>query len=586
MRTRNQQDAWRDFNSEYVYFLAKPNADMTALRSELASIEKEIYTEKDPVKASFQIQALSDITLGRELLSGLGEQWDLLSMIIFGTLSLLILLPACFNYSNISIARALKRSKEIGLRKTLGSLKQQIFVQFITETVVITVISLILACFIFILIRPEFLSMLVASNKLDLSLTPEMLLGFLLFALLTGLLAGTVPALYFARLNPIQALKSSGSSKTFSVSKVRKGLTVAQFVLSFSFIIGLVVFSKQYRYSLNFDFGFQQANILDVNLQDVPPSNFDTHFSSLASVKNISYSSNILGLGASQTYVKTQEQSDSIEVFQLFVDDQYLDNLGLTLLAGENFSNENHTRESGLIVNEEFLIKHKIATPMDALGKVFVVDSLELPVIGVVKNFHFMSLREPIYSFFFRSNPSQFKYANLNIASTDIDATLLGMERVWKTLSPETKFEAKFFEQEIADSFDTYKVLLKMVGFLGVLAISISCLGLLGMVVYTTEGKTKEVGIRKVMGASAASITYLLSKDYLKLMLIAVVIATPITWLFFAKFLSQLQYYRVTIDVFDVLISIVILMTLGLGAIATQTLRTAATNPAETLKYE
>ena len=197
-----------------------------------------------------------------------------------------------------------------------------------------------------------------------------------------------------------------------------------------------------------------------------------------------------------------------------------------------------------------------------------------------------MSLREPIYSFFFRCNPSQFNYANLSIASTDIDATLSSMERIWKTLSPETRFESKFFEQEIAESFDSYKVLLKMVGFLGVLAISISCLGLLGMVVYTTEGKTKEVGIRKVMGASASSITYLLSKDYLKLMLIAVVIATPITWWFFDKFLSQLQYYRVSIDVFDVLISVVILMTLGLGAIATQTLRTAATNPVETLKYE
>lgn len=584
--TRNQQDAWRNFRSEYIYFLAKPNVDMTALRRELAAIEKEIYAENDPVKASFQIQALTDITLGPELRNGLGAQWDSLSMIIFGTLSLMILLPACFNYSNISIARALKRSKEIGLRKTLGSLKQQIFVQFITETVVITFISLLLACFIFILIRSEFLSMLVASNKLDLSLTPEMLLGFLLFALLTGLAAGTVPALYFSKLNPIQALKSSGSNKTFSVSKVRKGLTVAQFVLSFSFIIGLVVFSKQYRYSLNFDFGFQQANILDVYLQDVTPSNFDTHFSSLASVKNISYSSNIMGLSASQTYAKSQEQPDSTEVFQLFVDEHYLSNLDLTLLAGQNFTSEDRIRERSIIVNEEFLVKHNIATPADALGKVYTVDSLDLQIIGVVKNFHFMSLREPIYSFFFRCNASQFSYANVTIASTDIDATLSGMEKVWKTLSPETKFESNFFEQEIADSFDSYKVLLKMVGFLGVLAISISCLGLLGMVVYTTEGKTKEVGIRKVMGASAASITYLLSKDYLKLMLIAVVIATPITWLFFDKFLSQVQYYRVNIDVFDVLISIAILMTLGLGAIATQTLRTAATNPAETLKYE
>ncbi len=585
-QARSQQDAWTNFYPEYVYFLTKPETDMSALLTQLSGIEKEMYKASDDVRASFQIQALEDITMGPELRAGLGVQWDSLSLVIFGTLCLLILLPACFNYSNISIARALKRSKEIGLRKALGSLKQQIFVQFITETIVITLISLLLACFIFILIRAEFQSMLVAANKLDLSLTPKMLIGFLIFALLAGLVAGMVPALYFSKLNPIQALKSSGSTKTASVSSMRKGLTVLQFVLSFSFIIGLVVFSKQYRYTLNFDFGFQQANLLDVPLQDVSSQNFDAHFSSLASVNNISYSSDILGINAIETYVIAYGQQDSLQVFQMFVNEHYLENLGLTLLAGENFKKEENSLERSIIVNEEFLTKHNIATPADALGKVYTVDSVDLQIIGVVKNFHFMNLREPIYSFFFRYNPSQFQYANLSIASADIASTLVRMEEVWHKLSPDTPFEAIFFEKEIADAYDSYKILLKIVGFLGVLAISISCLGLLGMVVYTTEGKTKEVGIRKVMGASAASITYLLSKEYVKLMSLAVILATPITWLFFDKLLSQLQYYSVSISIWDVAISIVILITLGLSSIATQTLRTAATNPAETLKYE
>lgn len=585
-QARNQKDAWTNFRGEYIYFSAKPAADLNTLRTQLTSIEKEMYTEKDAMKATFHVQALEDIAMGPELRNDIGAQWDLLSLVIFGVLCLLILIPACFNYSNISIARALKRSKEIGLRKTLGSLKHQIFTQFITETVVITLISLLLGVFIFIIIRAEFLSMLVASHKLDLSITPKVLLGFLLFAVLAGLMAGAVPALYFSKLNPIQALKSIGSSKTFSVSKMRKGMTVAQFVLSFSFIIGLVVFSKQYRYTLNFDFGFQQANLLDVPLQKVSAENFENHFASQASVKRISYSSHILGLGISQTYAKTEAQADSSEVFQLFVDENYLSNLGLTLLAGENFKKETISGERSIIVNEEFLTKHNIATPLDALGKVYRVDSLDLQIIGVVKNFHFMSLREPIYSFFFRYNPAEFRYANMTIASADVDATLKEMESVWNKLSPDAAFEAKFFDQEIADSYDSYLVMLKIVGFLGVLAISISCLGLLGMVVYTTEGKTKEVGIRKVMGASAVNITYLLSKDYLKLMLIAVAIAAPITWWFFGEMLSRLQHYSVRVGITDVLISIVVLLLLGLSAIATQTLRTAATNPAETLKYE
>lgn len=582
----SKKDAWTNFTREYVYFLSKPGVDLDVVQQHLAQIEKETYSTNDPTKASFSIQALDAITMSTSLRAELGETWDLIGIITFVTLALLILLPACFNYSNISIARALKRSKEIGLRKTLGGLKHQIFVQFITETVVITLLSLIIACFIFIVVRNEFQSMMVAANKLDLSLTPKIVGAFLVFALLTGFCAGVVPALYFSKLNPIQALKSTGTTKRFSVSSLKKGLTVVQFALSFSFIIGLVVFSKQYIYTLNFNFGFHQANILDIPLQDVNPDKFTTHFASLSAVNTISYSSGLLGINVDETYARTNGQTDSAQVFQLFVNEHYLPNLGLTLLAGENFKHQGSAHERSIIVNEEFLIQHNMATPADALGKVYRVDSVDLEVIGVVKNFHFMSLREPIYSFFFRYNPTRFTYANLTIASTDINATLTSMEAVWNSISNGNKFEAKFFDKEIAESYDSYKVLLKMTGFLGLLAISISCLGLLGMVVYTTESKTKEVGIRKVMGASAASITYLLSKDYLKLMLIAIVIATPITWLFFDTLLSQLQYYRVTIGILDVLLSIVVLVSLGLGAIATQTLRTAAINPAETLKYE
>lgn len=582
----SQHEAWTSFRREYVYFLAKQDADLEALTSQLAQLEKERYAPADHIKASFQVQALTEITMGESLRGELGETWDLFGLVIFSTLALLILLPACFNYANISIARALKRSKEIGLRKTLGGLKQQIFTQFIAETIVITLLSLVLACGIFILVRNEFQSMLVAANKLDLSLTPTMLAGFLLFAIGTGLCAGLVPALYFSKLNPIQALKGTGSSKTLSVSKVRKGLTVIQFILSFSFIIGLVVFTKQYLYSVNFDLGFQQANIIDVPLQDVSAENFDSRFSSLAAVETISYSSGILGLSASQAYAYREGRQDSTEVSQLFVDDQFLHTFELTLLAGENFKKEEEAREQTMLVNEEFLVKHQLVTPADALGKVYRIDSLDLQIIGVIKNFHFTSLRLPITSFILRNNPSQFVYANLKVRSQDIAATFASLEKTWNSLSPTAKLEATFFDEEIAESYESYHTLLKITGFLGLLAISISCLGLLGMVVYTTENKTKEVGIRKVMGASATSITYLLSKEYLKLMMTAVLIATPLTWMLFDKMLSQLQYYHVSISVLDVLLSIAILMTLGLAAIATQTIRTAATNPAITLKYE
>lgn len=428
--------------------------------------------------------------------------------------------------------------------------------------------------------------MMVNGSDLDLSLTPSMILYFFGFALFTGFAAGGIPAFYFSRLNPIQALKSQASMKLLSGTKVRKGLTIIQFVISFSFIIGLVVFAKQYRYTMNFDMGFQKESILDVTLADVDPDIFNSKFASMSSVNDISYSSNLPGISYSEIEVHQQGSDDSTEVAQIFVDSRFIPNFGLKLLAGKNFTDSDKTYERYIIVNEEFLKHYAISNPSDALGKVYKVDSIELEVIGVVKNFNYANLRLPIKEFFFRCNEDQFKYANLKVSSNDMFSTLTNMESTWKEFDTEEKFQAHFFEDEIAESYETYITLLKIIGFLGLLAISISCLGLLGMVVYTAEIKTKEVGIRKVMGASSASITLLLSKDYLKLMLIASMIAVPITWFLFEQMLKGIQYYRVSIDAIDVVISLFIMLALGLGAIATQTLKTAATNPADTLKYE
>jgi ABC-type transport system, involved in lipoprotein release, permease component len=298
-------------------------------------------------------------------------------------------------------------------------------------------------------------------------------------------------------------------------------------------------------------------------------------------------SSDVMGLSYSTSYAHTPDKADSLEVSQMFIDEHYLANTGLTLLAGKNFPEGAAQREQFMIVNEEFVKVQQLTQPLDAIGKIYRVEGNDLEVIGVVKNFHFASLRQPIESFYFRTNPAQFQYANLKVAfPEDAYASLSEMEKVWGTLVDNRKFQAKFFEDEISEAYDFYQTLLKMVGFLGLLALSISLLGLLGMVVYTSEGKTKEVGIRKVLGATTTGITILLSKDYLKLMLWAAAIAIPITVLIFDKLISGMQYYSITLSVWDVLLSLAFLLVMGLTTIASQTYKTASTNPAETLKYE
>lgn len=478
---------------------------------------------------------------------------------------------------------SLKRSKEIGLRKTMGGLKVQIFFQFIAEAVVITLIALAGAIIIFFLIRPGFEDMMPGA-WLDLTLTWEMLAMFLLFAVATGFLAGVFPALYFAGLTPIQALK--GKSNGLSPMRARKVLTVFQFALSFCFIVLLILFSRQYRYNLNFDYGFNTENILDVELQGIDPVTFRSEFSRHAAVQDLSLSSGILGLSHSGTYVRPPAGGDSLEVSQLFVDAHYVDNMGLQLLAGRSFPDAPAQHEQYILVNEEFLRDWGIASPIDAIGKTFLVDGKMLEVIGVLKNFHFAPLQEPIKSFFLRTDPAQYTHANLKVASNDIHATLTDLESTWNKLNHSRKFEAHFFDDEMEWLYHFYWALLKLIGYLGLLAISISVLGLLGMVIYTAETRTREVAIRKVFGATEASLTFLLSKDFVKLMLWSTVFAVPVCFTLFDDILSTMQHYRVSINAGDILTGFIIFFVIGIAAIASQTRKTAGANPIDTLRYE
>ncbi len=575
-------DQWMNYGHEYVYVLLKEGKSIEKLQMYLTTIAQTIYKQL-PVKVAFETQHLSSITMGPDYRQAIGPKWETSGMIVFTIIAAMILLPACFNYTNISIARALKRAKEIGLRKTMGGVKSQIFFQFITETVVITLISLVGAILIFFLIRSEFQSMMVASSSIDLSLTWRTVIWFFLFALATGILAGIFPAFYFGRLNPIQALKNKIHGGA-SAMRVRKTLTVFQFALSFGFILSLVVFSHQYQYSIDFDFGFTKNNIVNIPLQGVESQLVKSEFSQLAQVQSVTFASDVLGLGFSNAWVKNSEK-DSLEVAQVFVDENYLSTFGLTLLAGNNFPKEAWQREQFIIVNEEFLKAYKIEQPMNAIGRTFQVDSTELEVIGVVKNFHFAPLRFPINKFCLRQYPQRFAYAHVTVRTDDAINLFTQLESRWKNMS-ERKMEANFFEDDLNESYSMYKTLLKIIGFLGLLALTISMLGMLGMVVYTSETRAKEIGIRKVMGATVPNLALLLSKDYLMLMLWAILFAAPITAYLFQWVLPQIQYYSVTINVWDVLISTIVLIAIGLATITSQTYKTARINPAETLRAE
>jgi putative ABC transport system permease protein len=321
-----------------------------------------------------------------------------------------------------------------------------------------------------------------------------------------------------------------------------------------------------------------------VELQQVPPENFAAEFNKLAAVQGVSMSSGIMGQGAPSTWSTIEGKSDSAETFFMYIDPAFIGDLDVELLAGRTFQ-DGEPVERTVIVNESFLKRFGFSGPSDALGQRVVIDKSPAEIIGVTRDFHYWQLTAPVAPFFFRYNPDKLRVANVKIVSTDMQATLLELDRSWRKVSDGRPFVANFLDDPTFGAFSMYIALMKIFGFLGLLAISISCLGLLGMVIFTAESRIKEVGIRKVMGASSWSITFLLSKGYLKLMFIASLFAIPVAF-GLDEFLGGLEYYRVTISPLDILLGLAIMFVLGVGTMASQTLKAAATNPAETLKHE
>lgn len=587
------RDHWKAFRGNYLYVLFDETGDSKthAQRTEkaLADIAIEQYATYSDFKAGFSLQSIKHISPGIELSNTNGRDWGGYGgLTIIFVLTLLILLPACFNYANISISRALKRSREIGLRKVMGGQRSQIFSQFVLETVIITLVALIGGCAIFIALRNQVTAMMVDGGGLDLSLTFKMVSWFFLFAVVVGLLTGIVPALYFSKMNPIDSLKRVGQVGTLGSLNIRKVLITSQFALSLIFIMCVVVAFRQYQGSIGYNFGFNHENILTIDIRGIDPQLFRNQFSKFSEVRAMSYSSHIPGGSDSDlTFVVDTTSGDSTEVVRMFADHGQISTFGLTLLAGTNFVDDYSKAENDIIVNEAFVRQFRLGRPHDAVGSTLMLaGGQEVRVVGVMKDFQYIHLEEGITSFFYQCDVQKFRYAFIAIQSKDLFSTLSSMEAAWKPIGGERRFTSKFLDDYIQEAYDFHLSVVKLCSFLGILAISISCLGMLGMVVFTVENRVKEVGVRKVMGASSGTIAYILSKDFVKLMLIASAIAIPVTWLFFEKLYFRLQTYSVPVGAFEILTSLAILLVLGLSTVLSQTFKAAAANPVDSLRHE
>ncbi|MEP4532976.1 MAG: FtsX-like permease family protein [Cyclobacteriaceae bacterium] len=577
---------WSSVGEEYVYFLSEQTNEVDHLLANQSEAITKLQEDQD-IQLQFATQGMQDIIFGSSVARPIGPSFPILNSILLLVLTLLILLPACFNYINLSIARALKRGKEVGLRKIVGSGRSQTVIQFLIEALIICSISVIGAMVVVWLIKDDFISMLASGSSLNnITISIEGFIFAMMLALFTALLAGLAPALYFSRLKPLQAIKSGFKQKSRGGIGLRKALIVFQFALTLGFLIGVFSMMRQYQYTLTFDMGFDRTNALVIPVLDADPYIIKSELSSVEGVTRVSMSSHIPGTnGASSIFINNKTTEDSLSVVHMAVDEDYLSSLDIKITRGQNISPNAPASESHVLVNEQFIKDFGSQIEFESRDHHWVLEGKPIRIIGVVENFNVSPLREEIPPLIIQYDPNKFRFATVTLGTENIPMVLTAMEDRWDSFS-KLPMESEFLDYHVEEAMNGYQIAIKVLGFQGLLVIVISCLGLLGMVVFTTENRIKEIGIRKVMGASEKSLIWTIGKSFFQLLLIAAAVGSPIAYFLFNIMLSNMQFYSKGVGLIELLVPILTMLLIGGATVVLQTRSVAKLNPSENLRIE
>lgn len=584
--------SWENIWQNYIYIVLPGNTDSQTVQQTLDKLNKQENAQLTGKKIAVSLQPLKDIALGRKLSNQIGPVMRPLVAWILAGLAFVIILSACFNYTNLSIARSLRRSREVGIRKIIGALKSHVLGQFMAESVIIALLALVFSFALFLLLRTEFMALNPFIERVvSLELSGRVVLYFIVLATLVGLVAGFLPALFFARINPLQVIKDVSALKVFRRITMRKVLIVVQYTFSLMFIATTLIGYTQYRGFLTFDLGYDTENILNIRLRGNKSEVLVRELTQIPAVREISKSMMITSLGnVHGTNVKYRNSQDSAMVWLNQVDEHYLPIHKHKLIAGTNFSlRPRKGEESEIIVNEQVLKRFNIAkqNPPKALGEILTVDKQKLAIVGVLKDFHYGTTEAKIEPVVFRySSDEPDGFLNVKLVSTDLPATMEWIEAAWQKVDKVHSLDAKFYDDQLEEAYSQFSVMLKVIGFVAFLAICISFLGLLGMVVFTTETRLREISIRKVLGASEGGLIYLLSRGFLGLLMLAALVALPATYFFFDKVILVNFVYHQPIGVGELLAGVLIVMLPASLLIGLQTLKAARKNPANVLKSE
>jgi len=596
-----KSDQWIS-NSLHTYFILEEGAKLDNIQlalnnnlipkyvgpalQQFLGISLEQFMEQDGAYGYF-ITAVKDIHLHSDIDGELEPPGDIAYIYIFVAIGLFIIIIASINFMNLSTAKSSGRAREVGMRKTLGSLKSQLISQFLIESTIYSFIAVTLAAFVVSVLLPQF--NLLSGKELEFSqlLNPLMIFGAITLMLLIGILAGSYPAFYLTRFKVADVFKGSAAKGSKS-GLIRGGLVVIQFSISILLIICTMLVYRQLQYTQNKNLGFDKEKVIVISNVDRLESNRKAFKDALQNDANIvaaSYSNSVIpGVNNTTIFRKPESEEDHI-IGLYFADHEHFDVMGFELVAGRNFSREFPSDSTAMLVNEAIVDAMGWEDPIgERLISFNGEKPMEITVVGVLKDYNFESLRENIRPIMIRlgdfGNDMTVRYTH-----EDPKEAVELLESKWKEVAPNEPFEFAFLDERFDEMYRAEQRLGVLFTIFTGLAIFIACLGLFGLAAFTAEQRTKEIGIRKAMGASSFTIVRLLSSEFVKFILIAFVISIYPAYYFISGWLENFVY-RIGIDWWVFLLSGIIAFVISLITVSFQSVKASRLDPATTLRYE
>jgi putative ABC transport system permease protein len=601
---RSKETVWMN-NSFSLYLLLKPNSSYKTVDSKFndlivkyvgPEVQKYLGTTieeflKKGNKYRFFLQNLTDIHLDNSIQGGFKAPSDPKYLVIFGSIAILIVVIAAINFMNLATAQASRRAKEVGIKKIGGSTRGMLITQFLSESFILSFISLIFALIFIKVSLPYFNNLLGTRLALNLFVAWYTLPVLLLFTVLVGIMAGSYPAFFLSSFNPYEVLKGNAKNST-SNGKLRRVLVVFQFAVSILLIVGTLIMNRQIKFMLNKDVGFSKEQLIVIERADVVGNkmkSFKESLKRIPGVINIASSTAVPGrTNNNNGYMMEGRKDETFLMTTAWVDYDYLNTYGMTLVSGRPFNESFTTDKQACILNESSVKNFSITD----LEKTRILRPGEkgpesISIIGVVKNFNYESLRNPIqpYILLLQDENNFWGYISVRLTAANYSSTISEIEKIWKEYASNSPLQYYFLDADFEKMYSQEKQNAQMAVIFAVLAIFIASLGLFGLTSYTVEQRTKEIGVRKAMGSSITGIYVVISKEIIILVSISALIAWPVIYFYAGRWLENF-YYRINLGVFSFVAGLTIALGIAILTISYRVLAAARVNPAQSLKYE